>query len=268
MNLENLADKEKIKCPYCSRKLNYWKRFIAKDKGEYLCQNCNKISNVKHNRNVWLSLIIAATVSLLILLFYLAAYKGIQRTYDEEGKLGVLIALFFGDAIIFKWVLWEILPFGFFYFLSPFFVEFYPQKRFMEQTQTKIDLSVPKSISNNAKVKTSSHTRNIPKENTHSFKGVYEDISSSSSGDIDKTRAFRVTTEDYSDINRERQVKSNSYRGDTPLVRVSRETPVMREEEDIKEYIPQKDRVNTHKPVNNPVQKPQTNSNYSANRKF
>lgn len=267
MNIENLGDKEKIKCPYCSRKVSYGKRFIAKDKGEYLCPHCNKISNVKHNKRVWLLLIIAAMISLFFLLFYLAAYKGVQRTFDEEGKLGLLVALFFGDAVIFKWILWEILPFVAFYFLSPVFVEFYPQKRFMEQTQTKIDLSVPTSILNTAKVKSSSQTRNIPKENTHSFKGVYEDISSSSSGDIDKTRAFRVTTEEYSDINRERQVKSNSYRGDTPLVKVSRDVSVAREE-DIKEYIPQKDRINTGKPVNNPVQKPQNNSNYSANRKF
>lgn len=268
MSLDNLINKEKLKCPYCSRKVSYAKRFIRKDKGEYICENCNKVSNIKHNSNVWISLIFAAMFSLLILVFYLAAYKGVQGVYDEDGKLGVLVALFFGNAMIFKWILWEILPFAAFYFISPMFVEFYPQKRFMEQTQSKIDLSVPTHITKASKEKSSSNTRNIPKLQTNSFKGIYEDISSSSSSDIDKTRAFRVTSSDnLTDVNKERLSKSNSYSSDTPLVKMSREVSEYTED-DIKEYIPSKERIKTVTAVNKTQQKEKNNLNYSANRKF
>lgn len=275
MKLGILIDKEKRKCPYCSRKVSYGKRFVGKDKGEYKCKNCKKVSNIKHNINIWSVLILAATVSIIIMIFYLAANKGIQRIYDQEGKMGFFVALFFGDAMIFKWILWEMLPFVVFYFCSPAFVEFYPQKRYMEQTQTKIDLSVPSSVSSTAKINTSSSTRNIPKITGEVYTGEFEDISSSS--DIEKTKSFRISDTqkqeenlpvEYADINKERTIKSDSYRSETPLVKVPKAYPVKKSEEDIKEYIPQKERINTESDVKIPAPKNPQNTNYSANRKF
>lgn len=272
MSSKNMIDKEKRKCPYCSRKVSYGKRFVAKDKGEYKCKNCKKVSNIRHNGNIWSILLIAAAISIIIMIFYIAANKGIQRTYDQEGKLGFLVALFFGDAMIFKWIIWEMLPFLIFYFCSPAFVEFYPQKRYMEQTQTKIDLSVPTSLSNTSKIKTTSDTRSIPKSERQVFTGEFEDISSDSGKD--KTIHFSINNKEessdtqFEDINKERLIKSDSYSSETPLVRVQKNYSVDESEEEVKEYIPQKDREDVEKPVKIHTPKSTQNTNYSANRKF
>lgn len=254
-------NKDKFKCPYCMRKIGYGTRLMEHSKGEHTCKHCQKVSTVKQDSYIWILLIICSVVSLFIMIFYLTSGNAIQNLYDEQGKMKLLVALFFGELMIIKWIFWEIVPFIVFYFVSPVFLEFVPQKRFMEQTQTKIDLSVP--IMSSAKVKTDSKTRNIPIQRTE-FSGVYEDISSSSTG-MDKTRSFSVTdtAQNLTDVNKERITKSQSYSSDTPLVRVSHDTPAVKDE-DIKEYVPVKERVKTAPQK----EKPTPSGNYSGNRKF
>ncbi len=259
--------KDKFKCPYCSRKIGYGTRLIEHKKGEHNCNHCQKISNIKQDSYIWILLTLCIVFSLFILVFYLTSANSIQNVYDENGKMKFLVSLFFGNLMILKWIIWEIIPFVVFYFVSPVFLRFTPQRRFMEQTQTKIDLSVP-IISSSSKSKADSRTQNILKNQTE-FSGVYEDISSSSSTDMDKTRCFKMSemqSEDYTDVNKERMTKSQSYSSDAPLIRVSHEPSVTFEEEDMKEYIPVKDK--NHSQVKVTVQKEKPQSNYSANRKF
>lgn len=273
-------DKESKRCPYCSRKINYGRRLLEQSKGEHTCNHCKKISNIKQNPLIWITLIICCLFALFIMVFYLSASKNIQDIYDDTGKMKFFVKMFFGKSKEFKWILWEILPFIVFYFISPVFIEFSPQKKFMEQTQSSIDLTVPfANTASTAKGKADSNRRNIPKQKAVEFSGVYEDISSSSS-DIGKTRAFSVNsateyykdkntenTSSMTDINIQRNSTSRSYSSDTPLVRVSRETPVSRDD-DIKEYIPARERVQEQEktPVSKEKNTPPTN--YSANRKF
>lgn len=268
-------NKEYKRCPYCSRKINYGRRLLENSKGEHACNHCKKISNIKQNSLIWISFIICCMTALVIMVFYLSSAKSIQKTYDDTGQMKFFVKLFFGSLKEVKWVIWEIIPFIIFYFISPLFIEFYPQKRYMSETQTNIDLSVP--LTNTAtqpKVKADNRTRNIPKVKEADFSGEYEDISSSSGNGIDKTRAFSVTDavdinqkdENKTDINFRSNSKSQSYSSDAPLIKVNREVQYA-EEEEIKEYVPSKERVQEIKP---PVQKekPAGTGNYSANRKF
>lgn len=266
-------DKDKKRCPYCSRKIKYGRRFLDHNKGEHICDHCKKISNIKQNSLIWIALIITCLFALLIMIFYLTSAKGIQDTYDDTGKMKFFVSLFFGSLKELKWIIWEIIPFLVFYFVSPVFIEYYPQKRFIEQTQTKIDLSVPMTNTASIRTKADSNKRNIPRQKQTPFTGVYEDISSSS-GEMSKTRAFSVSdvpsckeeTEkvNISDINIQKNSTSRSYSSDAPLIKVSHETVVR--DDDIKEYIPVKDRVQEVRPVSNEKNTPA--GNYSANRKF
>ncbi len=254
---------DNFRCPYCSKKIGYGTRLVEHKKGEHNCSHCQKISNIKQDSYIWILLVLCSVFSLIILVYYLSSADNIQRIYDENGKMKFLVSLFFGNLMILKWIIWEMIPFIIFYFVSPLFLRFVPQKRFMEQTQTKIDLSVP--IVSSSKSKADSKTQNILINQT-AFTGEYEDISSSS--DIGKTRAFNVSdvqNQEYMDVNKERASKSQSYSSDAPLIRVSHE-PVISEEEDVKEYVPEKER--SHSQVKVSVQTDKPKSNYSANRKF
>lgn len=268
-------DKERKKCPYCSRKINYGIRLLEHSKGEHICKHCKKISNIKQNPLIWISLLLCCLFALFIMVFYLTASKNIQDTFDDTGKMKFLVNVFFGKFKEVKWIMWEVFPFIIFYFLSPIFIEFSPQKKFMEQTQTSIDLSVP--ITNTASVsksKTEQKTRNIPKIKEPEFSGIYEDISSSS--DIGSTRSFSVNDasdyykdvkkeddENMTDINSQKNSVSRSYSSDTPLIKVSHNY-ALHNDEDIKEYIPTKERVQ-EKTQGKEKTPP---ANYSANRKF
>ena len=133
------------------------------------------------------------------------------------------------------------------------------------------------------KTKTDSRTRAIPKVDSQPFSGEYEDISSSSSSDIEKTRAFSVTAdisdyykdiaekedEEMMDISVQRNSTSRSYSSDAPLIKVSHDQYSERndyeQDEYIREYVPTKQRIQEHSPQR---REKTTTSNYSANRRF
>ena len=283
-NKKYYRDKGKKRCPYCSRKINYGVRLLEHKKGEHTCNHCNKISNIKQNSLIWIILTICCLVALLIMIFYLTAAKGIQKTYNETGNMGFLVSTFFGDFMYIKWLIWELIPFITFYFVSPLFIEFAPQKKFMEQTQTSIDLDIPfVNTASNSRSKADSRTRTIPKAKSQPFTGEFEDISSSSSGDMGKTRAFSVSAEtsDYykdvtqkeddvmMDISLQKNSTSRSYSSDAPLIKVSHDQYSERndyeQDEYIREYVPTKQRIQEPSPQRREKTTP---SNYSANRRF
>lgn len=265
-------DKEKQKCPYCSRKVNYKTRLLEHGEAEHDCPHCNKTSKITQNSNIWILLIICCMVAVFIMIFYFTSANSIQDAYDDEGKFAFLIALFFGKSKEIKWMIWELIPFAVFFFVSPVYIEFSPLKRFMEQTPSNIDLSVPVRNSSARGDKPTGRTRNIPKAQTASFKGVYEDISSSSET-VDKTRAFRmsdmvqsgeISSDKMTDVTTSHSSKSDSYSSDVPLRRVHHEQ--------VREYTPRGERVRTETPAqrsDSPRDKrPAQSKNFSANRKF
>ena len=114
-----MMKKEKFKCPYCGRKIGYGIRLTENKKGEHTCNHCNKISNIKQDTYIWILLILCSVLSILILIFYISSANSIQNIYDDTGKMKFLVSLFFGKLMIFKWIIWELIPFIAFYFFSP-----------------------------------------------------------------------------------------------------------------------------------------------------
>lgn len=261
------------KCPYCSRKIKYSTRLLEHGNGEHMCSHCNKPSNISQNSKIWSLLIICSLSAAVILLFYLIFGNIVDDAYKDHGTLGFLVFLFFGKAKTVKWIFWELIPFAVFFFMSPKYMEFVPLRRYMEQTPSKIDLTVPNMpVTSESNNRTSDGgTRKIPKVERAVHTGVFEDISSSSQERIDKTRHFDVYSGVSSSENEEETVnvtpkstsKSDSYRSDVPLRKISRE--VIREVEYEEEYIPTRERKPQPTPEKN--QRP-TQGNYSGNRKF
>lgn len=261
-------DNDKKKCPYCNRKISYTTRLLEHGDAEHDCKSCKKASKITQNPKIWALLFLCCMFAVFIMIFYFSFSKSIQYAFDYEDKYGFLVALFFGKGKEIKWMIWEMIPFMVFFFVSPVYIEYRPLKRFMEQTASNIDLSVPVSSSQRSDRPTG-RTRNIPKSQTTSFKGVYEDISSSS-GNVDATRAFRMSdvlsegSEGVEDVTPQRTVKSDSYSSDAPLKRVNHEQ--------VREYTPRSERTVKATPAEQqrkPAEKKSTQSgNYSGNRKF
>lgn len=258
---------DKNKCPYCNRKISYTTRLLEHGDAEHDCKNCNKTSKITQNPKIWALFLLCSIFALLIMIFYFSLSKSIQYAFDYEDKYAFLVALFFGKGKEIKWMIWELIPFAVFFFVSPVYIEFKPLKRFMEQTSPEIDLSVP--VSSQRSDKPTGRTKNIPKTQTTSFKGVYEDISSSSEG-VDKTRAFRMSdmaseeVDSVTDVTPPRTSKSDSYSSDAPLKRVNHDQ--------VREYTPRSERP-AETPPARPERKPENkkttpSGNYSGNRKF
>lgn len=251
------------KCPYCSRKISYTTRLVEHGQGEHNCSHCQKPSNITQSKGIWRLFTLCTLAAGIIMIFYLLFGNIIQDSYDENGSLGFLVALFFGKGKEIKWIIWELIPFAVFFFVSPKYMNFIPLRKFMEQTPSKIDLTIPtpQRKSNNT-YKSEFNTRTIPKVDQEEFTGEYEDISSSS---LEKTRNFSVN--DAVNVTPASTSTSSSYRSDAPLRRVNSELErdVLREAE----YYAQAERVKSEKnqPVQRETAKPSQN-NFSGNRKF
>ncbi len=220
--------KSKYLCPYCSRKVKYFTRLVEHNLGEHKCKHCKKKSNISQNKTMWLLLLGAVIFAALIMIFYFVCQKSINRANEETGAYGFLCFLFFGKATVIKWIMWEAVPFLVFYFVSPFFITYKPQQRFVEQTTSSIDLDIPNmpSVNNGATRGIDGGTKIIPKADEGEFVGEFEDISSSS--DIEKTRAFDVNnlSNENININNPKNSVSASYSSDTPLKRINHEVNI------------------------------------------
>lgn len=268
----------KKKCPYCQRKVDYGTRLVEHGKGEHTCSHCQKVSKITQNFNIWMLLVFCLIGAAFIMVFYFVSAEGIEAAYREDGTGKILMTLFFGETKEIKWILWELVPFIVFFFVSPVFIELTPMKRYMEQTSS-IDLSVPTRTSTDKGQRPSSKTRVIPKAQETEFRGAYEDISSSSG--TDSTRAFTIsgadskenTTEaEYTDVTTRSTSKSESYSSDVPLRKMTREASLFETYDDVREYVPKSERkgnvASGRSDNTSNVSKKPSNGNYSGNRKF
>ena len=262
----------KVKCPYCGEKISYGTRFMEKGEGEHICKKCKKPSNVEQNKKIWILFAITSIVSILILIFYFAFSSPVQKAFDDNGSFGFLVFMFFGKTKELKWILWELLPYIVFIFVSPVFVEYSMQKKYAGFTSTMEfsaeDFISPENISD---VDNVSSTRVMSRIGTTKVSAdhVFENISSSSTGDFDKTRSFNIK-EEVTSINPEDYVKSESYRDNSPLKRVDRApqtTKVQPRELYRARELREKEAREREILSENKASKPE-NKNYSANRKF
>lgn len=258
--------KIKYVCPYCSRKITYFNRLTEHNLGEHECKHCKKKSNIKQDRKMWFLLIGVVSLALIIMILYLIFAKRVNFANEESGAYSFLCFMFFGKGYEFKWIVYEMLPFIAFYFLSPLFMTYVPQKRFVEQTTSSIDLNisgVPMVTGGFPTVDGS--TRVIPKaDEIGEFVGTYEDISSSS--DIEKTKHFDVTNisaDEIVNINKTKTSTSASHRSDVPLVKITHNEEVRYNEDDevVVDWNKTKEKYSDKKVA-------PEKGNYSANRKF
>lgn len=263
----------KAKCPYCGRKITYGTRLLEKGEGEHYCKHCKKPSDIVLDKGIWAVFAGCAIVAILILLFYFTFGTVAQREYNIDGSHAALIAIFFGKLKTLKWVLWEILPFVVFFFVSPLFVKFTMQKKFAYSSTDRIDLGTgfipPLKTEPSAN---DGSTRVMPKVGATMVADDFEfENISSNSGKASDTRSFNLR-DTLVEVNPESYTKSASYRSDAPLKRVERVKPekienpnelyrvkVLREQELKKAELQQKAKE---------IDKTSSDKNYSANRKF
>lgn len=256
------------KCPYCNRKVKYTVRLLEHNHGEHICSHCEKPSNITQNKQIWKSLLISVLCAVVVMIFYLVFSDMIEDAYARNGGfLGLFVGLFFGKGKIVKWMIWELIPFAVFFFYSPEYMEFTPQKRYMEQTATKIDLSIPLTSKKTVdEIKSGlKNSRVIPEEDRGVFTGNFEDISSTSKNNfsedinLEKTKSFDVSS--AVNITPEKTSKASSYTSEIPLKKMD---PVVNRERDYFESISSR----REEPLQEKRESSVTGGNYSANRKF
>ncbi|MBQ9743199.1 MAG: hypothetical protein IJV88_05970 [Ruminococcus sp.] len=245
-----------FRCPYCSRKIGYSTRLLEHRKGEHVCTHCKKPSNITQTSVIWLLFTLCTVFAGIIMLFYFTMAETVQTAYDTSGKNGFLVALFFGKYKEIKWIIWEILPYIILFFTAPCCIKFIPIKKYMEQTSTKIDLSLSSLSKPSESSRAEKTSRSAPKIDHTVYTGKFEDISSSSSGDsLEKTKSFTVG--DMIDVTPPQTSVSASHTCEVPLRKYAsavREADRYEEERITRDESPKEDRRNQ--------------GNYSGNRKF
>ncbi len=263
----------KAKCPYCGRKITYSTRFMERCEGEHICKNCKKPSNIVQDKRIWMLFTATAIISILILLFYFTFGTVVQHEYNADGSHKVLIMLFFGKLKTFKWILWEILPYLAFFFVSPLFINYQMQKKYAGMTAEHIDLDTDflPPVTNDVSPASGS-TRVIPKVGSTKVSDDFDfqDISSNS-GKASDTRSFNLK-DAVTEIDPESYVKSASDRSDAPLKKVERVKPhIIDEPQELYRVKVLKEQERQKRELQEQAKSIDKNSqdkNYSANRKF
>ena len=98
------------RCPYCGKKISYFKAFFIRRRGEYFCKKCKKESNIHIKKTIWLFFIVVLLMSLAIMGYY----------------------IFFTDRENLWFLLYVAIPFIIFYLFSPLFVRLRPKMKFQD----------------------------------------------------------------------------------------------------------------------------------------
>lgn len=98
------------KCPYCGKKVGYFTLLRERKKGEHFCDNCRKESKILISKKSLVMFLLMTILSVVItaLIFIFGSH---------ENPLGIIFV---------------ILPFIVFYFISPLFVDFRPYRKYKE----------------------------------------------------------------------------------------------------------------------------------------
>ena len=98
------------RCPYCGKKISYFKAFFIRRRGEYFCKKCKKESNIHIKKSIWFFFLVILLMSLAIMGYY----------------------LFFTDKENLWFLLFVVIPFFVFYLFSPLFIRLRPKKKFQD----------------------------------------------------------------------------------------------------------------------------------------
>ena len=212
------------KCPYCGRRITYFTVFHEKKHGVYECTRCKKESKVKIDKK----LIISFVILVLLIILYIIFWRNSAFYNNFLGVIPPIIALIV------------------FYFCTPLFIKFVPLKRFLDDIERKKDRTEPTEE---------------PETSTDFVfdKKVFDEIKSRRSAPSSvEERIDRVIAEEEAYVPVIEDVSEAHTSSQAPLKRVTRparpETPPQQDEDDVKPYVPKKDKPN--------------GSKYTANRKF
>lgn len=98
------------KCPYCGKQVTYMQAFLMRNRGEFFCNKCKKESNILIKKTLLVPFFVALILSLMILAVF----------------------MFFTSKDNLFFMLLVALPFFWFYFMTPFYIELSPRKKHMD----------------------------------------------------------------------------------------------------------------------------------------
>lgn len=212
------------KCPYCGRRISYLTVFHEKKHGIYECSRCKKESKIKTDNK----LLIAFLAVILIIILYVIFWFSSGLYTNPLGIIPPAVLLLI------------------FYFCSPLFIRFVPLKRFLTYDDKKPET---KEIKKEYKPEEYVFDRRVfdeIKNKRQSVSSVEEKIDRI----IAEEEQYVPVIEDVSE--------AHTSSSQAPLKKIPRQyTPQpepIYEEEDFKQYVPQKNKPN--------------GSKYTANRKF
>ena len=98
------------KCPYCGKRVSYFKAMSIRRRGEYYCKKCKKESNIHINKTILVLFFAVLVLALIILGYYLLLT-------DRSNPWFILFVA---------------VPFILFYLFAPLFVRLRPKKKFQD----------------------------------------------------------------------------------------------------------------------------------------
>ncbi|MBR1731297.1 MAG: hypothetical protein IJ725_02545 [Ruminococcus sp.] len=210
------------KCPYCGRRISYLTVFHEKKHGVYECTRCKKESKVKLDKK----LIIFFIILLLLIVLYIIFWRGSGFYNNFLGILPPVVCLIV------------------FYFCTPFFIKFVPLKRFLDDIERKKEEP------------TASET--TPSESFVFDKKIFDEIKNKRNAPASVEEKIDRIIEEEPYVPVIEDVSEAHTSSQAPLKRVTRAAPraesVQVQEEDVKQYVPKKEKPN--------------GTRYTANRKF
>lgn len=212
------------KCPYCGRRISYLTVFHDKKHGVYECNRCKKESKIKVDKK----LIIFFLILVLLIVLYIIFWKSSGLYNNFFSIIPVIVVLIA------------------FYFCTPFFIKFVPLKRFLDDIERKKE------------TQTAVEEPEAPKEFVFDKK-IFDEIKNKrhSASSVEE-RIDKILDEEYVPVIED--VSEAHTSSQAPLKRVVRPSypenieNIQEQEEDVKQYIPKKEKPN--------------GTRYTANRKL
>ncbi len=91
-----MEKKKLLRCPYCGRRVGYFKALLYIGQGEYTCDKCKRYCNIKYSPIIYLLLFIAAFLGCLFgFVLFRASFKGVLLALVPFIVLYLLIPLTF-----------------------------------------------------------------------------------------------------------------------------------------------------------------------------
>ena len=212
------------KCPYCGRRISYLTVFHEKKHGVYECTRCKKESKIKIDKK----LIISFIILFLLIVLYTVFWRSSGFYNNIFGIIPPMVLLII------------------FYLCTPFFIKFVPLKRFLDDIEIKSEQQISGDEINSSKdfvfdKRIFDEIKN-KRNNNPSIEEKIDQI-------INEEENYVPVIENVSEAHTSSQSALKKVKKN-PVQSLNVDVP----EEDVKQYVPKKEKPSGTK--------------YTANRKF